>query len=60
MGLLQANWREAALRRRKVADCQIIGCVLTSGLLILLAGLGMFLAAWFVLGSEYYTFFLPT
>ena len=50
---MQANWREAALRRRKVADCQIIGCVITSGLLILLAGLGMFLAAWFVLGSEY-------
>ncbi|XP_043199276.1 uncharacterized protein LOC122368990 [Amphibalanus amphitrite] len=48
----KTNWREQALRRRKVADCQIIGCVITSGLLILLAGLGMFLAAWFVLGKD--------
>ncbi|XP_037094396.1 uncharacterized protein LOC119114303 isoform X2 [Pollicipes pollicipes] len=50
--MTQVNWREMALRRRKVADCQIIGCVVTSGLLILAAGLGMFLAAWFVLGKE--------
>jgi len=46
------NWREVALRRRKTADCQIIGCVVTTGLLILSAGLAMFLAAWFVLGRE--------
>ncbi|XP_037074519.1 uncharacterized protein LOC119095769 [Pollicipes pollicipes] len=50
--LVRVNWREAALQRRKVADWQLIVCVVTTGLVIMVSGLTMFLGAWFILGKE--------
>lgn len=44
-GRTKVNWGEVTLRRRLVADCQIIVCILLSGFTIVLAGTAMLLSA---------------